>query len=76
MLRLAGGSWGVKEGRAACKVAVNGRRGPEEYSGGLTSVNGIPTAILQKLRGRVEVVPPITELRGIPLEPWMQTDGN
>ena len=50
-----------------------GRYGPEEYSGAAGSIVDIPQALLRQLRGRVEPVAPDTELRGIPLEPWMDT---
>ena len=51
-----------------------GRYGPEEYSGAAGSIVDIPQALLRQLRGRVEPVAPDTEIRGRPLEPWMQTD--
>ena len=45
-----------------------------EYSGASGTVNDLPTALLRDLKGRVEVVPPNTELVGLPLQPWMRTD--
>ena len=53
---------------------TGGRYGPEEYSGAAGSIVDIPQALLRQLRGRVEPVAPDTEIRGRPLEPWMQTD--
>jgi len=60
----------------AYKVIFNGRYGPEEYSGAPTSVNDVPTQLLGRLKGRVQVVPPDTELRSRPLQEWMPTDGD
>jgi len=54
------------------KVTFDDRYG--EYSAAAGSIVDIPTALLSKLKGRVEVVPPTTEIRGFSLEPWMATD--
>jgi hypothetical protein len=56
------------------RAMFRGRYGPEEYSGGSGSVVDIPTELVPVLRGRVEVVPQTTEIRGVPLPPGTITD--
>ncbi len=58
------------------RATFRGRYGSEEFSGAAGSINDIPTVLVATLRGRVAPAPPGSELRGIPLEPWMATDGD
>ncbi len=52
---------------------TGGRHGPEEYSGGPGCINDIPTAMVSRLRDRVQVVPASTEVHSVPLQVWMST---
>jgi hypothetical protein len=58
----------------AYRVLHRGRHEPEWYSGGPGAVVDIPAALLPALKGRVVVVPPTTEIVGVPLRPGDQTD--
>jgi hypothetical protein len=56
------------------KVACPGPYGHEIYSGGPGAVHDVPKSALKRLGTRVEVVPPETPTRGVPLEPFAVVD--
>jgi hypothetical protein len=56
-------------------VICHGRHGEAEvFSGDIGSTIDMPVSVAKALRGRVEVVPSTTPIRGVPLQPHSITD--
>jgi hypothetical protein len=58
----------------AYRLSRQGKYGPETFESAAGAVVDLPASLAKRLGDRVEIVPPGTEIKGVPLQHWMIID--